>query len=165
MGLINLFISKKLSKEKKTEIPLEPSSMGRVLKEISEVGLSHTETEILKNLYKTVLVIPEQKNRLEIILYLKKLILDVPLTPVINPMETGEFISHSKTNFQSSRCKSLWSIDGGKNWYDVDGYIPLKYKIYRWIHKNIFRLSQKTPAFITSRMIPYVNFPYIKNIE
>jgi hypothetical protein len=52
------------------------------------------------------------------------------LTPLKNPMASGEYIDHSDISggnpvFQSTRKPSVFSEDGGKTWYDIDRAIPL----------------------------------------
>jgi hypothetical protein len=55
------------------------------------------------------------------------------LTPLKNPMQTGEYIEVSEYYntgmdklrvFQSTRRHSLFSEDGGKTWYDIDKRAP-----------------------------------------
>jgi hypothetical protein len=50
------------------------------------------------------------------------------LTPLKNPMESGEYIDHSDISggpcFQSTRKSSIFSEDGGKTWYDIDRKVP-----------------------------------------
>lgn len=51
------------------------------------------------------------------------------LSPLKNPMTTGEFLDHSDSHggnpvFQSTRKSSVFSEDGGKTWYDIDKRIP-----------------------------------------
>jgi hypothetical protein len=70
------------------------------------------------------------------------------LSPIPNPMEANEFIDHTEISgghptFQSTRLSSLFSIDGGKRWYDID------IRISRW--RRIF-LRQN---------VAYVRFPYL----
>jgi len=70
------------------------------------------------------------------------------LSPIKNPMETGEYIDHTDISgghpvFQSTRLSSLFSNDGGKHWHDIDIHVP------RW--RRIF-LRQN---------VVLVNFPYL----
>lgn len=157
MGLFKLF------KTKPDEITIEPATTGRVLKETSELKLEPSEREILLDLYQTIMSLDDQENRLTFISYLSRLILDLPLTPVEDPIQTDEYIAHTNNRLQSSRCKSLWTYDAGQTWYDIDNDMT-SHKFYRWIYKKVFDSSSNAPKFITKRMLPYVSFPYIKNI-
>jgi hypothetical protein len=51
------------------------------------------------------------------------------LTPLKNPMDTGEFMEvglavEGCSVLQSTRKSTVFSRDGGKTWYDLDGKIP-----------------------------------------
>lgn len=158
----------KLFKSKQEDIAIEPATTGRVLKEMSELNLTQSDREILLDLYQSIMSIDDpvddQWTKLRFISYLARLILDLPLTAIDNPYDSDEYISHTLKRLQSSRCKSLFSLDAGKQWYDVDNDTWM-HRVYRWIYKNIFKSSKHTPKFITSRMMPYVTFPYTKNIK
>ena len=50
------------------------------------------------------------------------------LSPIKNPMETGEYLDHTEISdghgvYQSTRLNSLFSNDSGKHWYDIDTLI------------------------------------------
>ena len=72
-----------------------------------------------------------------------------PLSPLLNPMQTGEFHdvsgpsgTPSNTTLQSTRLSSLFSEDSGRTWYDIDLKVP------RW--KKWFGVRRA-----------YVEFPYM----
>lgn len=50
------------------------------------------------------------------------------LNSLKHPMETGEYVDRSEISqgpcFQSTRKSTIFSEDGGKTWYDLDGKIP-----------------------------------------
>lgn len=47
------------------------------------------------------------------------------LSPLANPALTGEFIEvDGAAVLQSTRKCSVFSADGGKTWYDLDGHVP-----------------------------------------
>ena len=70
-----------------------------------------------------------------------------PLTPMENPMIDGSFIDHTSISggnptYQSNRLSSLFSMDGGRRWYDIDVRVP------RW------------RRLLLRQNVVYVKFPY-----
>ena len=66
------------------------------------------------------------------------------LTPIKNPMETGEYIDHTGISgghptFQSTRLGSLFSNDGGKHWHDIDIKVPLWRRLL--LRQNVARVK------------------------
>lgn len=47
-----------------------------------------------------------------------------PLSPLKDPMTTGEYIEHEGM-LQSTRDSAIMSSDGGKSWFDVSRQVPL----------------------------------------
>jgi hypothetical protein len=153
------------SKPKKINNNIQDSaSEGRLYKELSLLDINQHKKEVLRALYNTLNnELPEPDSKLDIISYLARLSIELPLTSLDNPIDTFELIRHSETSFQSSRLKSLFTHDAGQHWYDLD--LDNNYhKFFRYIYKHIFQCNPNTPKFITSRMLPYVSFPYFKSI-
>lgn len=71
------------------------------------------------------------------------------LSPINNPMDENEFIDHTDISnrlcYQSTRLNSLFSMDGGKRWYDIDIRVPF------W------------RRFFLRQRVVYVKFPYLPN--
>lgn len=84
----------------------------------------------------------------------RKLAAFQPLTPLANPMETGEFHDVSgpsgtiaMSTLQSTRLSTLFSEDSGKTWYDLDKKLS---SWRRWLRKAGLPVSHRA----------YVTFPY-----
>ncbi len=98
---------------------------------------------------------------------LQRLLRYETLTPLKNPIETGEYIDVSSysdekpgTMLQSTRNFSVFSNDGGKRWYDIDAklkwyHVALKIVFFKMAH--VF-LGKKQRMWWSSRCLPKVNF-------
>jgi hypothetical protein len=139
----------------------EVASAGKLLKELSLLKVDNNIKDLIRNSYFSISILKEREDQLLVISSLARLILDLPLSPIDSPITTGEFISHTKKNLQSSRCNSLFSDNYGATWYDIDNE--------DWTHKffmYIYNITKDdTPNFIINRMHSYVNFPYTKSIK
>lgn len=91
-----------------------------------------------------------------------------PITPLLNPMETGLYHDISDFNPQDGKCtlqsthvSSLFSEDGGKTWYDIDrkpkGIQYLYCQLYRHFLCNI--TTGKVRDWLHSFTRVYVKFP------
>jgi len=60
-----------------------------------------------------------------------------PLSPLKNPMVTGEYIEYKEHGLlQSTRNSAVMSDDGGKTWFDVDKPVPIWMKLRG--HRKVF---------------------------
>lgn len=146
-------IIKFLAKQKPTN--------GYYIKELTMAGLKHDQPQthlILEVMH--VIKKHEDDNETYSVWHCldicKQLMYSTPITPIDNPSETGEYIAHSKTEWQSTRLGSLFTRDGGNSWYDIS-HASLKNRVCRAISKWF----TKTPEFLKPHLLFYVKeFPY-----
>ena len=91
-----------------------------------------------------------------------------PITPLLNPMETGLYHDVSGFNPQDGKCtlqsthvSSLFSEDGGKTWYDIDKKPKGIQKIYCYIYRHFLCniTTGKVRDWLHSFTRVYVKFP------
>lgn len=143
-------IIKYLAKQKPTN--------GFYLKELSIAGLKPDQDQTLLIL-EVMQVIKKHEDKdsysawhsLDIC---KQLMYGAPITPIDNPTQTGEYIAHSGSEWQSTRLGSLFSQTGGVSWYDIN-HTSIKNRVCRFIYK-IHKFK-----FLKPHLLYYVSeFPY-----
>lgn len=63
------------------------------------------------------------------------------LTPIDNPTATGEYIvcDLGETTWQGTRKSTLFSMDNGRSWYDLDGKLNVAQRVAKWLRLPIPR--------------------------
>ena len=91
-----------------------------------------------------------------------------PITPLLNPMETGLYHDVSEFNMKpgkqtlhSTHVFSVFSEDGGKTWYDIDREPKGIQKIYCYIYRHFLCniTTGKVRDWLHSFTRVYVKFP------
>lgn len=131
-----------------------PSPLGHVIKELALANVLSTDRgKLTLELYELLHDYPEN---IEILDNLKRLLTDLPLTPIDDPFKTGEFVEDKI----SSRCEYIrYDVKKGK-WYDIR--YPSKFS--QFIIKHLpLQIRKILPNFIlvsiyTTRR--YIDFPY-----
>lgn len=76
------------------------------------------------------------------------------LTPIDNPAKSGEYIAcdRAETVWQSTRLSTLFSEDGGRNWYDLNGKPA-------WWQRPLVWLWRRGAPIPKRWRVAYVSFP------
>jgi len=135
-----------------------------VYKELSLIGLINTE---LGDAVIEVNKILQAVNPALHVMVLKlslQLAQNKPLSKIYHPVKHNEFVivgtnKEGLITLQSTRLPSLFSDDGGINWYDIDIKPSFRW-FWSYLNKNIFIKPGRIKNLIKKRLLHYVDFPY-----
>jgi hypothetical protein len=150
-------IIKFLAKQKPTN--------GFYLKELTIAGLKHDQPQT-HLILEIMQIIKKHENDNETysvghcLDICKQLMYGAPITPIDNPTQTGEYIAHTNSQWQSTRLGSLFIDINNGLWYDIN-VVTLKMKIARFLYKYTKLKFLKPHLLFYVRKFPYTP-PYDK---
>jgi len=135
-----------------------------VYKELSLIGMLNTEPGDAVIEISKILQAVDISTHPMILKMALQLAENKPLSPIYHPVKHNEFVitgikKDGLMILQSTRLPSLFSDDGGMNWYDIDIKPSFRW-FWSYLNKNIFIKPGRIKNLIKKRLLYYVDFPY-----